>query len=107
MTKTVSDGTFEELECALSYNKHFVKEPVLLSNCGHCVCKKCLPCTKDTDESIKCVICQEVTDIKLITPDKECLPVKKNLLRNVGNLLKIIDEKTKNTINHILSESIF
>ena len=102
MNKTVSDGTYEELECALSFNKHFVNEPILLSNCGHCVCKRCLPHPKDTDESIKCKICSEVTDIKLIC-DKECVPVKKNLLRNVGNLLEIIDEKMKKTINHILS----
>jgi hypothetical protein len=107
MSITVSDGTFEELECALSLNRHFVKEPVLLSNCGHCVCKKCLPSTKDTDDSIKCKICQEVTDIKLLTCDRECIPVKKNLLRNVGNLFKIINEKTKNTINQILSEYLF
>ena len=99
MDNKISDGTYEELECALSINKHFVKEPILLPNCGHCVCKRCLP--KETNDPIKCELCKEICEKEKISYDKECIPIKKCLLRNLGNLLKIISEKMKSSIDHI------
>ena len=41
----ISDGTYEEFECALSIDRHFVKDPIILTSCGHATCKKCLPKT--------------------------------------------------------------
>ena len=39
----ISEDILEEQKCALSDQEHFIVEPITLPNCGHSVCKKCIP----------------------------------------------------------------
>ena len=55
--KIISIEMLEELKCSLSEDKHFLINPVPLSECGHSVCKICLP--KDGGDSIKCKTCAD------------------------------------------------
>ena len=47
----LSEETLEELKCATSDEEHFVIEPIPLANCGHTICKTCIP--KDDLKDIK------------------------------------------------------
>ena len=46
--------TLEVLKCATSDQEHFLIEPIPLINCGHSICKKCVP--EDDLKEIKCKI---------------------------------------------------
>ena len=56
----ISDNNYPELECAISDDKHFFKEPITLTNCGHSICRECLP--KNQQGKIECKICGTVTE---------------------------------------------
>ena len=49
--KIMKNITLEELKCATSDEEHFVIEPIPLANCGHSICKMCIP--KDDLKEIK------------------------------------------------------
>ena len=51
----VSEETLEELKCAISDEEHFFIEPIPLTNCGHSICRTCIP--NDDLIEIKCKIC--------------------------------------------------
>ena len=46
-----SEDYFEELICGLSFDRHFVRNPIVLPDCGHSACKNCL------SNDVKCKIC--------------------------------------------------
>jgi hypothetical protein len=56
-----TEQDFQEFYCAQSSNLHFLIEPILLINCGHSVCKECLP-NEGGVKSIKCKTCGIVTE---------------------------------------------
>ena len=51
----ISEQSLEELKCAISDEEHFFIEPIPLTNCGHSICKKCIP--KDDVKEMKCKLC--------------------------------------------------
>ena len=50
----IREDILGELKCGSSNEKHFLIEPISL-NCGHSICKKCIP--KDNIKELKCHIC--------------------------------------------------
>ena len=50
----INNENFKVLKCAISDQEHFVIDPIAI-NCGHTICKKCVP--KDDLKKIKCKIC--------------------------------------------------
>ena len=85
----ISDGSFVEFECALSTDKHFIREPITLSCCGHSVCRSCLP---KNDFIIKCNLCGLVTNRDL-NNDKESISIKIAFKRNLYSLLSILEKQ--------------
>ena len=54
----------QEFQCALSNDyKHFLIDPICLTNCGHSVCKSCLQDGKIS--SIKCFMCGMISELDL------------------------------------------
>ena len=57
-----SEETLQEFQCALSTDyKHFLIDPICLTNCGHSVCKSCLQDGKIS--SIKCFMCGMISEL--------------------------------------------
>ena len=104
----ISDGTFVEFECALSSDKHFIKEPITLSSCGHSVCRSCLPKTSINNDSviIKCNLCGEVTNRDL-NNDKESVSIKIALKRNLHSLLSILEKQAAMQLEKLKSMFFF
>lgn len=94
----ISDGSYVELECACSKDKHFVKEPIILPACGHTICKGCLP--KNGLYRIKCNICGFTTERDL-SNDSVSLSTWRFLQSSLENLLKIIETKTTKSLNEL------
>lgn len=57
----IKEETLKNLLCALSDSKHFSIDPIILSKCGHSVCKSCLA-TEENIQSIKCKLCGLITE---------------------------------------------
>ena len=49
------NAELKEFVCALSDDRHYVREPVVLSSCNHCACNECLSSQKRN--KIKCNLC--------------------------------------------------
>ena len=96
----ISDGSFVEFECALSIDKHFIKEPITLSCCGHSVCRNCLP---KTDSIIKCNLCGLITNRDL-NNDKESISIKIALKRNLNSLLSILEKQANIQLENFKSQ---
>lgn len=79
----------EIFRCALSNEPHFIKNPVGLL-CGHSICKKCLP-KKNGIAIVKCVICNQTTDIN-IANFKESMLAKKAIQSNIHQLFTWIEK---------------
>ena len=68
----------EKFKCALADNYHFLVDPIILSECGHSVCKNCIP--TDELDSIKCKICGVTT----IEEDFHKIHVSEDLKQNIN-----------------------
>ena len=90
----------EELQCAYSDFKHFLIDPITLSNCGHSVCKNCLP--NDKTCSIKCKICNIVTeqDFSKIQTSKA---LKQALKLCLSNIFEVIENETTLKLDELKS----
>ena len=99
----ISDGTCSEFECALSDDKHFIQTPIILSSCGHSICKTCLPKDKN---AIKCKLCGEITD-KDLSNDKEAISLKMLLNRNLKNLFEILKGQSRLQLDKLKCKSYF
>jgi hypothetical protein len=97
----ISDGTFIEYECALSDDKHFLKEPIIIPCCGHSICKNCLP--KEENSVIKCKICGVITK-KDLSNDKEAISLKISFKRNLESLFNILEKQTSSQVNKLKSK---
>ena len=96
----LSEETLTEFQCALSDDKHFIIEPITLANCGHSVCKSCLPNGKLS--SIKCAKCGIITnqDLSKIQVSKA---LKQTLKYFLGDMLAVIERETSAKLNSLKS----
>ena len=94
----IPEEPLKELKCAFSIDKHFLVDPIILSNCGHAICKSCLP--DDKIDSIKCKICGVVTqqDFSQIPISK---PLKQALQLCLGNIFELIERETTEKLNFL------
>jgi hypothetical protein len=79
-----SEDYFEELICGLSFDRHFVRNPIVLPDCGHSACKNCL------SNDVKCKICGTEI-VRDLSGDKESIGIKrliKTLLNDLHSLLE-------------------
>lgn len=95
----ISDGTFVEFECAVSDDKHFIRQPIILPSCGHSICKHCLPTEANF---IKCKLCSEITNRDL-SNDKEAISLKISFKRNLESLFHIIENRSKIQLDQLKS----
>ena len=58
----VSQESLHDYQCAISNERHFLVDPILLVNCGHCVCKGCLQNGEMT--LINCSICGIASELE-------------------------------------------
>lgn len=96
----ISDGSYKEFECALSHDKHFIKEPIVLTGCGHTACKRCLP---DDVEGTSCLTCGVKTK-RYLKHDHVATCLKESLSRHFDDLILQLNQQTENSLNELLSE---
>ena len=84
----ISEETLEELKCASSDEEHFTIDPITLSNCGHSICKNCIP--KDDLKEIKCKLCglNSEQDFNKFQVSKSAQKLLKIYLDNVFSILQ-------------------
>ena len=70
----ISDDRYEEIICGLSTNKHFVKNPIVLVECGHSACKNCV--LNENSNQFICKICDTKT-IRDLRNEKESMATKR------------------------------
>lgn len=96
----ISDGSFEEFECASSDDKHFLKSPITLPVCGHSVCRQCLP--QNDDSHILCKICGKNTKTnRSLKEDKEPVALTKAFRRNLENLFFVLEKQSILQLNKL------
>lgn len=98
MVDAFAAATYEEFECALSLDKHIVKEPISLQ-CGHCICKSCIPLESNAKNNT-CKVCGKVNDRDL-TLDSESIAIKKAIKRNLYGLLSVIVKQLEKSIENL------
>lgn len=93
----LSEETLQALQCAMSSDSHFVKQPLSLS-CGHSVCKKCVPATEK--KQLKCKLCGEINQIEL---DKlsESRAIKQLLKAHFDQLFDIIVARFETSLTNL------
>jgi hypothetical protein len=89
-TLTDFEESLQDFQCAFSNDKHFIIEPIVLSNCGHTVCKSCL--SKGTITAIKCNVCGEIS--QHINNTKESTSLRNALKFFLGNMFTILEKQT-------------
>jgi hypothetical protein len=90
--------SLSELFCAISLSdQHFLKDPITLINCGHSICKDCLP-----NPPIKCGKCDKVTDRDLRN-DKVSIIAKQMIKMNLSRMYKEIEKLTSENIDNVKS----
>ena len=98
----ITEECLKELYCAVSHEKHFITNPITLSNCGHSVCHKCLP--KEAT-LIRCKICDVETkdDFNRIFISRGLTEGLKHLF---GEICKVIEKETSMKLNHLESTQL-
>ena len=94
----ISEETLEELKCAASDQEHFVIEPIPLINCGHSICKKCVP--KDDLKEIKCKLCGLDSE-QDFNKSQASKGTQKLLKMCLGELFYILKEETSLKLNEL------
>ena len=94
----ISDGSFEEIVCALSNDKHYVETPMTLPDCGHTVCKSCLPF--ELNNNTKCKIC-DTRITRNLKNDKESIVANIYIKNSLYNLMNILKNQTENQIKKL------
>ena len=90
----------EELKCGFSNEKHFLIDPIILSNCGHSICKSCL--SNESIFSVTCKICGLITeqDFSKIQVSKT---LKQALKLCLGTIFDQIEGETSEKLNEFKS----
>lgn len=96
----ISDGQYKQFECALSDDKHFYKDPIILTACGHTACRECLP--NEAVKQIKCKKCDKITERNL-KYDQTPSICTEFLSTNLDNLLIILETQTTNSLQTLKS----
>lgn len=93
------NDAFEMFECALSKDKHFVKDPIILPSCNHVVCKRCL-FKNSVAILVKCKKCNVESEQDL---RDECvsLETEQAMKFNLANLLRIIETRTTYSLEQL------
>ena len=99
----ITHESSQEFQCAISNEKHFLIDPILLFNCGHCVCKTCIQDGEVT--SINCSICGIITtmDFSKIQIIKG---LKMALQLSFGSIFEIIEKETSSKFSRLKSNQI-
>ena len=93
-----TSGMLEDLICSIAHSDdHFLEEPILLTNCGHFVCRKCIP----NGGKVK-VTCQfgEVTD-RDFNNDKESTAMMNMLNVCLKNTFEAVASKATDVIRKL------
>jgi hypothetical protein len=92
--------SLQDFQCALSVDKHFIIEPINLINCGHSVCKTCLP--KGNITEIKCKKCGFITyhDLNNVPVSKD---LQKALKLFLSNIFAALEQDTTIKLNKLKS----
>ena len=97
----ITEETLQDFVCSFSDSEtHYLIDPILLTNCGHSICKNCLP--NETINSIKCKKCGTKTeqDFSKIQVSKALQEALKFFLENI---FEIIERKTISKLNEFKS----
>lgn len=94
----VEDEEFEDFECAFSEERHFYIDPLRLNNCGHSICKNCLP--TDRINSIKCKLCGITTEHDMITT-QTTKSLKQSFKLNFHRILNFLEDRTARKIEEL------
>ena len=103
----ISEETLEDLKCAISDEEHFVTEPITLPNCGHSICKKCIP--KDDLKQFRCKLCglvskQDLTEFEVSKGTHKLLKI---YLEDIFNTIEIETGFKLNEIKGIYKKFFF
>jgi hypothetical protein len=79
--------------------QHYVKDPITLINCGHSICKDCLP-HNEPFQAIKCSKCGKVTDRDLRN-DRESIIAKKMIKLNLAKLFTEMEKLVFETFDKV------
>lgn len=93
-----SADLLQDFRCAYSEQFHYFVQPIAL-DCGHCICKTCIAQDK-TVHSIRCKICNEVTE-KDLNKVKETVVAKKAILSHIHQLLVSIEKQFENSLEKL------
>lgn len=91
-----SNELLNQVECALSIDRHFVKNPIEFKVCEHVVCQDCIP--KKANSSIKCNICGMQTSVDQLINSPVSAKIKHLLKSNFANMLQILETEALNTV---------
>jgi hypothetical protein len=89
-----------EFICALSDDKHYVQEPILLTSCSHCACKNCL----NIETKLKCKVCGVETK-RNSRNDKVSRVVMDRIKCSLDKLFVELEEQTTSNIHMFKSGS--
>ena len=96
----VTEETLKELKCASSHDQYFFIKTITLPNCGHLICKNCVP--KDYIQGIKCKLCgliskQDFKKFQVSTAAQTLLKIC------IGDVFKILEADTSFKLNELKS----
>ena len=99
----MTEETLQKFQCVSSKRKHFLIDPIKLTNCGHSVCKSCLQdgCTT----TIKCSICEIITELDS-SKVQIAEDLKQALENNLYSIIKMIEKETALKLNELESKKI-
>ena len=92
-----SEDYFEELICGLSFDRHFVRNPIVLPDCGHSACKNCL------SNDVKCKICGTEI-VRDLSGDKESIGIKRLIKTLLNDLHSLLEKQTVEHFNKLKSK---
>ena len=92
----------EELECAISNDRHIVLDPVVLG-CSHLCCRDCLIGKKS--ELNKCNVCSQIVDANMFTEVNPKSMLAQNIRLKIDSLLKRLIDNANNHLETLKSKS--
>lgn len=94
---------YSEFECGLSNDGHYLKDAILLSSCGHGVCRSCL--IKEHFKEVKCKLCGKITN-RNMSNDEISIIYQKYFKQNLNSLLVDIEQKMSQCLTRLKGKRI-